>query len=277
MGTDNNAFNNAISRMSGDSGNAITTSDTVDVIDAAIRLIITNNQTAVGSLQSIRDMIVDGSYTKEKLVELVPLRQKPSTEAYTSSDIKLTDLQELRFKYAFPAFYEEYIRDSNKDITTELIEDIVKQYPEPPHLKNVYYSASGDSAYFHNYRFHWSTYGKMNGEAIAWAFDGPELKLMHFQNNVFDIGIALHSCTFITLMNLRESGCEAYINDSPFLGGISVMCKKTYDRRYIFYFEETQVMSIREDMMWQICDAMENKTETPKKWVEEMECNLSRA
>lgn len=257
-----NSIEQAISKMSGDiSVTTYSQDDVVDIINAFIQL--SSNSIDIDTFhkfQQVRKLVLSGDYSKDKLNNVLQLSDSTKSTINIHS-IKLTELQLERLQRINQVAYEEYLDKTNSEFTVKVISELVERYPEPPHVRLVYYNAKRASAYYANYEGHWNTLGGHKGDAIAWAYNGGVVHLLHFVDGLFDIGIRLSGSILKALRDLYTNGGEAIVKDSEY-GDIDFRCTE-HNGFYIMYNYDNKIMTINDNALRSICITVDKRSQTP--------------
>lgn len=259
-------FESAVSKMSSgideSKSNIISTEDVIDIIGAAISLFDKKHKTdAIGRLQKVRDLIIDGEYSSDKLTKIMfPGNEKPEIAKKCNMTIPLNKIQIMRLKEKHPAAFSEYMKEYNLFYVSDTIADIYEKYPEAPHEKYVYYDATEDSLYWDKYNQLWETVGQDKGNAIAWSYDGSNMYIVHFIDNIFDSGIECNKQVLRSLSGMfyvtTEVSREVRLEDTS-----TVFKIVASDDGYTIFVNDNKVMALSREMMLSVVMGFrENKT-----------------
>lgn len=271
-------FDVAVRSMAGNQrkNDFITKNDAASIVDAAIQILqVKDTYDSVESLNELRNVILNGEFSIDKLKEIT---EYVAEDDYSGESIQLTGLQMLRFSRTYPIAYQQYASGVNKGFTNKVMNSIVEQFPTSIDSKIVFKDANRESAIWTNYYNSWKTAGSARGEGYAFAYD-HDVYLLHFVDNIFDVGIILCYNVLKLLVRLYDTGGEVILTESPAYGNINFRCilaeDLAYDH-YEIYVEDEKVMNVSHDVMRQVCDVVKHNERTRKDLVERYRMNLVR-
>lgn len=237
------AFTKAASSMAGNRG-SIFIDDAVNIINAAIQMSETcDSVDLVRKLQELRSEVLSGKYSTQKLKEITGCVIDTGRD---NAMVELTLCQQEHFKNKHPAAYEEYISGCNGLFIAQFVEEIAKTYPAPKKIKFLYYDAESIAMFWENYKNIWDTSGYVDGDSYAWCYDGSIVHLLHFVDNIFDVGIKLYEPMIEALMHLFITSEDGYVRE-PAIGLYGFVCERS-DNDCIIKLQESEVMKVS----WQV-------------------------
>lgn len=162
-----------------------------------------------------------------------------------SGSNELTNLQVLRLKDKYPFAYTIYADHGDLSVVREYIDDIKRKFPEAPHIPCVYYDARGNAVYWSSYLKRWSIRGDYEGESVAWAYYDDKLYILHFEDNIFDVGVRLYEPAISQLVRFYETGEE----ESPcIMHGVAFKCGIERSK-YVIRMDGIKIMELSDEFM----------------------------
>lgn len=236
-----------------------TTQDVVDIINAAIQLFEADDkEESVKKLQLLRYGVEEKNYSLDALTRWTGCCIEDEDDVHHE---ELKELRLLRFKQMYPVAYLEFDSERNRTYVTKCIEEFCKKFPVPPKSSIVYNSAKDYESVWENYVNRWETLGLKQGNAIAWAVDSEHtLHLLHFTDNIMDVGVKMESNVVDEIMVMREKNTYAF--DAYDSVGNRISFSRNSDD-YAIYVNNDLIMEIKPGMFMTVADTLRIKKVTP--------------
>lgn len=265
-------FKNAIAAMSGDSisdmVHCISVNDVVDIVDFAISCVAKGDGSdAIGKLRSVRDIVRDADYTRDKLNSVLGLDSD-------DSQLMPTELQLRRFQETNYTMYSEYVKGENMENARKIIKEIMDKFPTPPKQPLVIRDAKASAAFLTCYQSYIHTMGGREGAGLAWTNNGDSVIVLHFVDGFFDAGIEIPNSGVSALLGLYNDGEEAVISKDWYYGDIDLRLTADEQNTYVITMNGEKVMTITRKMLGVIVDSASEKKREYSPVFQSMRSNL---
>ena len=190
--------------------------------------------------------------------------------------LELIEEQECRLKAQYPAAYVEYLSVTGRNLVQPMIEDIISRYPAAPKLPSVYITA-GKSKYWDSVIHYdgWTGAGNTRRKSVACARIVGALYILHYVENIFDVGICLEDYVVDTFLECLTQHRETCVRKTDLLtGDIAAYRFEAANGGCIIYVNGIRVMLLDSDMCDVVSSMFADNVYTPALFVSRVLENL---
>lgn len=173
-------------------------------------------------------------------------------------EFELNDMQLVRLRQKYPFAHTVYVDGGDLNLVRDMIVDIVTKFPEAPRMPEVFYCARGNSVYLSSYLGRWHISGSYEGEGIAFAYTGERLYILHFEDNIFDVGVRLYKHAISKLRSLYETGED---QESVSMHKVVFRCVME-SNKYVIRINGVKIMELSYEHIDRIMNVIETKLKT---------------